>query len=436
MRIVLVVDFASVNGGLAKVAIESAKGLARRGHRVDYFAAVGPVDPSLLDAGVTVTVLDQLDVSSTGSLMRFGLQWLWNAPALKALRALLETCDPRETIVHVHGWSKALSPSIGWVLARDGFPVVHTMHEFYLVCPNGGFYDYHAARDCGLTPMSAKCIGHNCDSRGYHRKLMRVARHAMMQKVSGLYQSARHIITISNLQREVATPYLPVGAVCYDLNNPIDAAPLGPKPADMPLGGFVYIGRLSPEKGVEIFAKAARRAGVQATFVGDGPLSDSLRAAYPEANFLGWQRPEEVRALLRAARALVFPSVWYEGQPLTVYEALAMGTPVISSDLCAGREAVVDGVTGHWFRSGDPDALATCIQSLSDDARARAMSEAAYQRYWAQPLTLDRHLDGLVDIYQKVFAHHVNTAQAPLALPHDERLPGSLERLSSAPARS
>ena len=65
-----------------------------------------------------------------------------------------------------------------------------------------------------------------------------------------------------------------------------------------------------------------------------------MEKEFPQARFLGWRSPQEVRSLLRAARALVFPSVWYEGQPLSVYEALALGTPVIVSDLCAGREAV------------------------------------------------------------------------------------------------
>ena len=78
--------------------------------------------------------------------------------------------------------------------------------------------------------------------------------------------------------------------------------------------------------------------GIIPTFVGDGPLAAELRAKYPDARMLGWQKPEDARAAIRNARALVFPSLWYEGQPLTVLEAKALGTPVIVSDGCAGRE--------------------------------------------------------------------------------------------------
>ncbi|MCX7900560.1 MAG: glycosyltransferase family 1 protein, partial [Methylocystis sp.] len=94
MRVIVICDHAHINGGQAKVAIESAKGLARRGCDVDFFAAVGPIEPSLFEAGVKVTLLGQDDVASTGSLTRFGAQWLWNAPARRALADLLATCDP------------------------------------------------------------------------------------------------------------------------------------------------------------------------------------------------------------------------------------------------------------------------------------------------------------------------------------------------------
>lgn len=403
MRIVVVADHAHINGGLAKVAIDSAKGLARRGHRVDFFAAVGPVEPSLEEAGVTVTLLDQPDVQSAASLARFGAQWLWNGAASRALAKLLASCDPAETIAHVHGWAKALSPSIGRALKRSGLPVVHTLHEYYLACPNGGFYDYGAARNCDYKAMSMGCIAHNCDSRGYHRKLMRVGRHALMRYGGGLYDTARHLITISKLQREAIAPYMPRDAAYYEVGNPIDVADVGPK-EDRASGDFVFVGRLSAEKGPRYFAQAARIAGVTPVFVGDGPERAALAQEFPQAAFLGWRNPAQVRETLRAARALVFPSVWYECQPLAVYESLALGTPVIVSDICAGREAVADGETGFWFKCADAQSLAGAITRLKDDGLARRMSRAAYARYWADPLTLDRHLDGVTAVYEKVRA--------------------------------
>lgn len=404
MPIIVVADHAHINGGQAKVAIESALGLAARGHAVTFFAAVGPADPRLALAGIEAILLDQVDVTTTSSLARFGVQWLWNQKAAAALGTLLARHDPDDTVIHVHAWAKALSPSIGPVLAASRAPVVFTMHEYYLACPNGGFYDYPVSAACHRAPVSMACIGHNCDSRGYARKLMRVGRHVLMRN-TGMIDNLAAVITISRLQREVLAPHLPTETNWYDVANPVDAVPLGHKDITTDgtaPGGFVLVGRLSAEKGAGLFAEAARLSGQRAIFVGDGPQRAELEAAYPEAAFLGWHDPEGVKRQLRAARALVFPSVWYEGQPLTVLESLALGTPVIVSDICAGREAVQDGVSGLWFRSGDPSSLAAAMTRLTDDDTARRMSRAAYDGFWADPLTLDRHLDRLERIYRDV----------------------------------
>jgi glycosyltransferase involved in cell wall biosynthesis len=397
LKIVIVADHAYVNGGQAKVAIESAKGLARRGHHVIYFAAVGPPDSGLIEAGVEMVILGQPDATSAASLARFGVQWLRNAKAARRLGEVLASCDPRDTIVHVHGWAKALSPSIGPVLKSAKLTCVFTMHEYFIACPNGGFYDYPAAHPCHLRPMSLACISRDCDARSYQRKLMRVGRHAVMQR-SGLLDCAGHVITLSRLQRQILQPYLPAVAHYHQLANPIDVPRLGQKP-DPAQGDFVFVGRLSAEKAPTLLAEAARLAGQRAVFVGDGPESVELKTRYPEVSILGWKQPVEVMDLLRKARALVFPSVWYEAQPLTVLEALGLGTPVIVSDVCAGRESVEDGVNGRWFRSNDAVSLAAAMRELSTDTTARRMSQAAYDLYWSNPPTLERHLDGLCAIY-------------------------------------
>ena len=83
---------------------------------------------------------------------------------------------------------------------------------------------------------------------------------------------------------------------------------------------------------------------------------------FPRRGFADGSRPTQCALICGAARALVFPSVWYEGQPLTVYVFLALGAPVIVSDICAGREAVAHGENGFWFRSSDVESLSekTC----------------------------------------------------------------------------
>ena len=193
-------------------------------------------------------------------------------------------------------------------------------------------------------------------------------------------------VYVSRRQEDIVKPLLPPGARLRHLSNPIEAADLGPKtnPAS---GAVIFVGRLSPEKGASLFAEAAARAGVVPTFIGDGPMAAEMRRQYPQARFAGWLPPEQARAQMRAARALVFPSLWYEAQGLTILEAKAMGTPVIVSDVCAGRDEIDDGVNGLWFKSGDVDALAAALERIRDDSLVARFSQAAYESYWSAPQT-------------------------------------------------
>ncbi len=405
LTVVICSDFGGVTGGQAKVAIESAIGLKKQGHRVIFFAATGPVDPGLEASGIEIYCLNQCDLLGKPSRLAAATQGIVNWKAAAALDALLTDLPRGRTVVHVHGWAKALSPLIGRPIARSGLPAVFTLHEYFMFCPNGGFYNYQKSAVCHLKPLSLACCVTNCDARNYVHKLWRVARLAYAQSFVHLADVFSDFITLSAFQRTIVEPYIPAGARLYRLDNPISAEDLGPKsnPAE---GDVIFVGRLSTEKGALLFAEAARRAGIVPTFIGDGPIAADLAATYPQARILGWQSETEVRALMRAARALVFPSLWYEGQPLTVLEAKALGVPVVVSDACAGRDEIEDGVSGLWFKSGDANDLARALSKLNDDARVAAMSQAAYVSYWSNPRTLAQHTAGLLRIYRSSLERH------------------------------
>ncbi len=399
--VVICVDHGSVTGGQAKVAIESALGLKAAGARVVFFAACGPVDARLEAAGVETHCLNQYDILSNPSRLAAARQGVWN---LEAARALAETLAPlpRDAIVHVHGWAKALSPSIAEPIRASRLPAIYTMHEYFLHCPNGGFYNFPQNAVCHLRPMSAACWMTNCDSRNYAFKLWRNARLFVAQHVAHLAEVFSDIVLLSDLQEQVLA-YAPQRAVIHRVTNPVEAEPLGRK-ADPTSGDFLFVGRLSAEKGAFLFAEAAQRAGVTPVFIGDGPIAQELRARFPQAQLLGWRAPHEARAAMRAARALVFPSLWYETFGLTALEAKAMGTPTIVADGCAAREAVEDRVTGLWFKSGDVNSLASAIREMQSDALVARLSAQAYDAYWAAPATLERHVEETLAVYRQMLA--------------------------------
>jgi glycosyltransferase involved in cell wall biosynthesis len=144
---------------------------------------------------------------------------------------------------------------------------------------------------------------------------------------------------------------------------------------------------------------------VPVTFVGEGPESTSILRENPSAQITGWVRPEQVHAQLRMSRAFVIPSIWYECSPLVTVEAQSHGLPVVCSDTNASRDSVDDGVTGLHFRSGNAEDLAEKLKQLSDAKFAENMSEATYAKFWADPPSTERHIQGLLGIYRQMLGN-------------------------------
>jgi glycosyltransferase involved in cell wall biosynthesis len=399
--IVIILDHASVTGGQAKVALESAVGLKIAGYNPIVFASVGPIDSRLTDAGVEVICLNQNDLLGHPSKLAAAAQGIWNRYAAMQLEKLLVRLPQKSTIVHVHGWAKAVSPSIAVPIRQSGLPAVYTMHDYFLLCANGGLYNYQKEKHCTLVPQSLKCCMTNCDSRCYQDKLWRLVRTAVMQHVARLNNIFSDVILITEFQKAIVAPHMRSTAKVHIVSNPIDAEDRGIK-GDPASGSFLFVGRLSPEKGVFCFAEAARLANITPLFVGDGPAAEELRKRYINAKFLGWQTPARVKDLMRCARALVFPSLCYETQGLVTLEAMSLGTPSIVSDGCAARAAVEDGVTGVWFKNNDVVSLAEAIRKLMDADVVKRMSVAAYEHFWREGLTLERHVAALSRIYSSM----------------------------------
>jgi glycosyltransferase involved in cell wall biosynthesis len=394
--VLLVSDFAFINGGQAKVAIDSARLLAEAGLQVTFFAAVGPVDSALDHPGIEVELLDQKDILSEPSRLRAMTRGIWNRTARERLEATVARFDPKTTVLHCHGYAKALSPSIGPVLTDGPLPTVYTMHEYFLACPNGGFYDYQRNEICTRRALGTACLTSNCDVRKPAHKVWRVARQMATWGPGGLPRGMRDIIYISETQKRAMAPYLPGEARLHHVPNPI-ARPDGPAVRAEENDIYLFVGRLNPEKGGRIFAEAARKAGVRAVFVGDGAEADVIRAVNPDAEILGWKSPAEVQEWLGKARALVFPSLWYEGQPLTPLEALARGVPVVCGTWSAAAECVTDGKTGILYDRPEVDSLAGAL------SRVEGMSFGDASEV-LDPLEPAAHLQMLLDLYEELLA--------------------------------
>lgn len=403
-NIVVINDFAHINGGAGQVALTSAMGLARQGYNVVLVSAVGPVMPGLISAGVRVFMTGQYEIAKDSNRLRAVYQGIWNISARRMLGKVLAGFDSSNTVVHIHGWSKALSSSVIEIAVRRGFKVVCTLHDYFVACPNGGFFDYRKQSICNRTPLSASCIVANCDVRNYPQKIWRVARQVVQEKMGRLREGVRHYIFISEFSKSVLLPFMPKGAHFYHVSNPIDVNREGR--VDVAANQtIVYVGRLSPEKGVLILAEAARRANLRILFVGEGECASEITKIAPDARITGWVPKQEVLTYLRTARMLVLPSLWYETQGLVVAEAAALGIPAIVPDTCAAKDMVLDGTTGLWFKGGNTEDLEAKIRMLDQNSfLAESLGKCAYERYWQSPSTMSSHLDGLLGCYSAILA--------------------------------
>jgi glycosyltransferase involved in cell wall biosynthesis len=408
MQIIIANDFAFVQGGASQIAILEARGLAERGHHVEFFTAVGPVDTSLLNhPNISVQCLGQKDILHDPHRIRAMWQGLWNTKAANAFGQMLAKADPRETIVHFHGWTKALTASIFPLPEKHGIMSIVTLHDFFSACPNGGFFDYPAEEICHRTPLSVACTFRQCDQRNYGHKLWRVVRQHTQRHWGAFPSSLRHAIVISHLSERILRPFLPARIRLHQVGNPIDV-PKQPPIDAAARRHFTFVGRFSMEKAPQHFAKAAAFLGVDARFVGDGELRNEIASICPKAHITGWQNAKQVLAHLQNARSLVFPSVWYETQGLVVGEAAALGVPAVVSHSSAAAESVTDGETGLIFRAGDINDLQKQLCRMSDDLLVARLGQAAYECHWTNPPTNARHTAKLESVYTEMLAERMS----------------------------
>ena len=396
-NVVVINDYAHVNGGAASVAIDSALGLAGAGLRVYFISVVGPVDPRLyVQKNLEVFCSDGVDILNNPHRWRAAIYGWYNTSEGCSLTKILRHIDPASTIVHVHGWMKAFSPGVFLWLRQAGFRVVVTLHDYFIACPNGAFLDYSRGQNCGLRALSLSCIRCNCDSRSYPQKLWRFGRGLLQQHIFDFSSTVSGYIGVSQFALDKIDSYLPANIRKIVIRNPL-SVPFDSNPAGDPQGPLLFAGRLSVEKAPLLAAAAARKLGRKIRFIGDGPLLATLKREYPEAECLGWLPRERLLEFMRNSSVLVFPSIWLETNGLVIVEALSQGLPVLISEGIAASEFAEDSTRGRLFRIGDVEDM---VEQLNYIYRNwNEMNIASHKWYWDDPWTLEKHTNSLINLY-------------------------------------
>ena len=398
MHIIIVSDYGDVRGGASQIAIASARALVECGIDITFFCATTPVTERLRHPNIEVQCLGMTDVWERGSAGA-ALQGIANVRAARALGDRLRSCDPRQTVIHFHQWTKALSPSVLRVVARMPFRAAITLHDYLSFCPSGTYFNFSHNAPCRQRPLSLGCAISACDSRSYAHKAVRLARQLDLPSLLRRVEDRWAFIHVSSLSAKVARPHLPTGARHAVITHPVDVPQVTPaNPAAQ--SSFLYVGRFQREKGCTELAAAAAACRLDVVFMGSGPGDAAIRDLHPRARFLPWGSRDRVIDALNRSRALVLPSICYETFGMVVPEALARGVPVIVSDRVGAGELIQNGANGFIYTAGDRDALQCCLEELAgSDNRVGSMGAAAYRGYWAAPLSPAAHASAVLDLF-------------------------------------
>lgn len=323
---------------------------------------------------------------------------LWSRQTMNEAGALLARELP--DVVHVHNTFPLISPSLYWAASRAHIPLVQTLHNFRLLCPQAMFLrEGRVCEDC-LGKLPWRGVMRAC-YRGSTAQSAVLASMVTLHRGLGTWRNkiARYIALNEFCRRKFIEGGLPPDRVVVKPNF-VDRDLLLPQPRD----GFLFVGRLSEEKGISVLVQAAAAlSGAMVKVAGTGPQAPLLQAA-PGIVALGVLDAEGVRAEMARSLALVLPSISYENFPLTIVEAFAAGLPVIASRLGAMADLVQDGVTGLHFEPGNAEDLVARMRWASANASSMAaMGRNARGRYEAE-YTAERNHQLLIAIYEAAIA--------------------------------
>ena len=387
------------------------------------------------------------DIRENGLFRKLALaaRTIWNPATFREVGALIRA--ERPDVVHCHNTFPLVSPSVYWAAAREGVPVVQTLHNYRLACLNGYlFREGDVCEDClGRAPWRGVCRGCYRSSR---LQSAVVAAMLLVHRALGTYRRkiSLYIALTDFAKGKFVAAGLPARKISVKTNafdgarsveriGPPDAVGSRRFGADGAVR-VIYIGRLSREKGAEVLLRAwaalmdsskepdgrtnpphspettratgsARTPAPICLIVGDGSdgaalerLADDLGIS-SSVRFLGSiPRAEALRALA-SSDLLVLPSLCYEQFSTTVLEAMFAGIPALVSDCAMHSTLLRDGETGTFFRAGDPASLADALRDLlSDPARLRRMGENARAAFERSDCVPDRNLAKLLEAYR------------------------------------
>ena len=412
MKILICNAFYYARGGAEVCAMDLENILISKGHEAIPFSMEHPRNlPSPYSTYFVSNIdyPDLLEAINPANVIRATERIIFSRETKIKLTQLIE--DTRPDIAHVHNIGHELSPSVLYVLSKANIPIVMTVHDFGLLCPNTTLLSHGE--------ICERCKG----GKYYHAVFRRCKRDSLPASLlAGLgstipnwlntYQSkVDAFIAPSKFLRQKMIEFdYPADKIIH-LPNTIKLSDF--RPSFEPGKYILYFGRLHISKGVSTLLKAMSHIpNTPAIIAGEGELEGDLKRfvqkmGLTNIEFVGYQSGETLHDLIRNASFVVVPSEYYENSPLTCIESMALGRPVIGADIGGIPELVQDGETGFLFESRNFEGLAKKMRYLlAHPAMQIRFGQNARCRV-ERLFNSNRYYQSIMEIYQKLLQRSV-----------------------------
>jgi len=389
MNILVVHNYYQQRGG-EDVSTESEIALLREhGHHVELYS----VHNDLVD--------------KIGKL-RSALRAVWSVPAYRDVKRILS--EKNYDVMHVQNFFPLISPSVYFAAKSCDVPVVQSIRNYRLFCLNGFFFINGSVcercfkRTFAWPGIKRKCYRNN-RSMSCIVALMQFVHHHILR--SWLRKVDRFVALSEFVKKKLIEAGIPEEKITVKPNFVLPDPGSGTSAKKQ----FVFVGRLSPEKGVDtllaawtLLQKKDALAGHELVVIGEGPERTRLEhlAAGLSVRFTGQKSTGKVHEMIGDSRGLIFPSEWYETFGRVAVEAYAKGVPVIASAIGAVQELVMDGETGFLFKPGSAADLSEKIEWLINHPEEAGTMGRRGRMEFEQKFSAVRNIEILRSIYEEM----------------------------------
>ena len=399
MKILMVNKFLYPRGGSESYMLYLGEHLEKMGHQVSYFGMYDEKNTVGNAAGLYTQNMDFHAKKWERFLYPFKI--IYSFEAKKKIMQVIDDFQP--DIVHMNNINFQLTPSIIYGIKKKGIPLVQTVHDYQMICPNHVLYNFDRNTPCEKCIKGSywNCIKNRC----IHGSLVKSAVGAVEATLFSLlkpYKKVDLFVCPSYfLENKLLSAKKYYQGKTLTIHNFIDKerfALWDGKEEDC----IVYIGRLSKEKGIENIAATAKLLP-QYPFViaGNGP-DEGLLQGIPNVKLVGFLTGDRLTERMRNAKVMLLPSVWFENCPLSILEAQAMGVPVVTMNYGGMAELVREGVTGALVAEPTPQGIAAKLRQVMEDQgyyeKLRENCKAARDNI----LSVETYCDRLLKEYERL----------------------------------